>query len=249
MVQDAVECAQRLLNGTADFGIFTAENAFHIAALRWHDLTVIKELRHVSRVNEPFDYQSVVVVRSDHNDGINNLRGMDFCHPGLPQFQRRERWTEGFLKHFERTILPRDCNDTTGLSPAEIETSRLAEYFNSACRPGFWSQNEFEDAELKAKYPKLCELCDDTEACSYAPSQSSSHRQAIECMQKSTNGITYVALQEAKEFFDVNANVINDYKYLCPNGSYQVIADNANPCVWLTQPWSVVVSNNLKSIT
>ncbi|KAG5669349.1 hypothetical protein PVAND_017237 [Polypedilum vanderplanki] len=247
MVQDAVECAQRIINGTADFGILTAENAFHIATLRWEGLVVIKELRHTSRIRESFDYQSVAIVRTDHTGGTRNLRGMDFCHPGLHQRQRHERWTEGFLKYFERQVVPYDCDDSN--SPAEIEASAMSKYFNAACRPGLWSNNPDEDSMLKAKYPKLCELCDNTETCSYEASSNTGHRQALDCMIKSTNGVTYVALQEAQEFFSIYPDAANDFKFLCPNSTYQTIANNENPCVWLKQPWSVVVSNIQNAIS
>lgn len=242
-MQDAVECAQRIINGTADFGVFSAENAFHIASMRWQGITVIKELRHSSRSREPFDYQSVVVVRADHQGGLANLKGTDFCHPGLPKLkQRHDRWTERFLKHFERQVVPNDCD--AGTTPAEIEAASLASHFNAACRPGAWSNVEQEDEELKKKYSKLCELCDNVEACTYENKELTSHQQALECMRKSTNGVTYIARQEAEEFFATNADIINDFKYLCPNSSYQVIENNESPCVWSTQPWSVIVSNN-----
>jgi hypothetical protein len=229
------------MNGTADFGVFTAENAYHVASMRWQGMTVIKELRHTQRIREPFDYQSVVIVRADHEGGVGNLKGTDACFPGLHQKQRHERWTERFLKHFERQVVPADCD--AGSTPAEIEAASLASHFNAACRPGDWSNIEQEDVELKKKYSKLCDLCDNVETCSYESSDFTSHRQALECMRKSTNGVTYVALQEAEEFFKDNAEVY-DFKYLCPNSSYQIIANNDNPCVWSTQPWSVIVSNN-----
>lgn len=215
--------------------------------MRWQGLAVIKELRHTARPREPYDFQSVVIVRADHQGGVKNLRGHDYCHPGLNQHQRHERWTEGFLKYFERQVVPNDCD--AGRTPAEIEAASLAGFFNAACRPGLWSQIEEEDAELKKKYSRLCELCDDVENCSYEPSPSTSHRQALECMRKSTNGVTYVALQEATEFFEANADIINDFKYLCPNSSYQAIVDNGNPCVWNTQPWPVIVSNNENALS
>lgn len=245
-VQDAVECAQRIINGTAEFGIFSAENSFHIAAMRWSGLAVIKELRHTSRRNEPFDFQSVVIVRSSHYDGLRNLREMDYCHPGLHQRQRHERWTEAFLKHFERQVVPYDCND--GHSPAELEAAALSKFFNSACRPGAWSHIESEDKRLKEKYPKLCELCDDTEACSYTAAPATDHQKALECMLKSNNGIAYVAYQEAREFFTARPELESSFKFLCQNGSYQEIFNNTRPCVWLTQPWSILVSNNDNSL-
>lgn len=215
--------------------------------MRWQGLAVIKELRHTARPRALYDFQSVVVVREDHVDGRRNLRGTDFCHPGLHQHQRHARWTEGFLKYFERQVVPPNCE--AGTTPAEIEAASLAGYFNAACRPGLWSTIQEEDAELKGKYSRLCELCDNVETCSYESSSSTSHRQALECMRKSANGVTYVALQEAQEFFEANADIVNEFKYLCPNSSYQVIANNESPCVWNTQPWPVIVSNNENALS
>lgn len=227
--------------------MFSAENAYHIASLGWDGLTVIKEVRHNDRREERFDFQSVVIVRSDHQGGLNNLLGVDFCHPGL-HYERHQRWSERFLKHFERTLIKAECA-TDGSSPAEQEVAGLAKFFNAACRPGSWSNNPFEDKMLKAKYLKLCALCDDSEKCSYEDSQAStSHRQALECLRKSGNAITYVALQEAQEFFELNPTVINDFSFLCPNGTMQAISENSNPCVWLRQPWKVLISNNEKAI-
>lgn len=48
-VQDGIECAQRLRNGTADFGIFGPETALLLASLKYDSLTVVKELRHRDR--------------------------------------------------------------------------------------------------------------------------------------------------------------------------------------------------------
>lgn len=50
-VQDSIECGQRIRNGTADFGIFTAESTLHMAKLQWDGLTVVKELRHRDRTH------------------------------------------------------------------------------------------------------------------------------------------------------------------------------------------------------
>lgn len=186
-------------------------------------------------------------MRSDHSGGLENLRGVDFCHPGL-HYERHQRWSEKFLKHFERTVVRQNCS-FDGTSPAEWEVSGLSNFFNAACRPGFWSNNIVEDAALKAKYPKLCALCDDPTTCSYEDTTpSTSHRQALECVRKSGNAITYVALQEAQEFFQIHTNIVNEFSYLCPNGSLQSISSNTRPCVWLSQPWKLIVSSDEKAI-
>lgn len=213
----------------------------------WEGLTVIKEIRHNERLREPFDFQSVAIVRSDHTRGLQNLRGSDFCHPGL-HYERHQKWSERFLKHFERTLIKPSCS-TNGQSPAEQEAAGLSSFFNAACRPGAWSNNPQEDEKLKAKYPKLCSLCDNTENCSYNNDlPMTSHNQALECVKKSGNAVTYVALKEAQDFFETNSNIAHMFSFLCPNGSLQAITDNDRPCVWLSQPWKLIVSTNEKAI-
>lgn len=51
MVQDSIECAQRIRNGSADFGVFGPESILLLATLRWDGLTSLKEIRHRDRVN------------------------------------------------------------------------------------------------------------------------------------------------------------------------------------------------------
>lgn len=53
-VQDSIECAQRLMNRTADFGVFSAESALVLAALKYEGLTVLKEMRHRDRLHRNF---------------------------------------------------------------------------------------------------------------------------------------------------------------------------------------------------
>lgn len=89
----------------------------------------------------------MVVVHSSHANGIAGLKGLNFCHPGL-FYDRTERWTERFLKHFERNVVTPQCDDKDLWSPAEIETDALAQLFKQACRPGAWSNNIQEDARL-----------------------------------------------------------------------------------------------------
>lgn len=244
-VQDSVECAQRLINGTADFGMISAESGYHLATVGWEGITVIKELRHKDRAMYQYDYQSVVVVSKHHVDGLAGLKGSQFCHPGL-HYDRHQRWSERFLKHFERTVVPYDCNSAK--SPAEIEAIALSNFFKSTCRPGKWSNNLQEEAELKAKYPKLCNLCDNSLNCSYEASVETSHRQALECLRRTDGAVTYVALQEAKDFFDIYENLADQYSFLCPNGTLQPIT-NEKPCVWLTQPWKLVISRFEASVS
>lgn len=101
----------------------------------------------------------MVVVRSDHKNGIDGLRNTNFCHPGY-FYDKTRRWTERFLKHFERSVVQTDCKD--GTSPAEIETAAFARFFRKACRPGQWSNNIVEDAKL-SKNIRLSNFTDSTD--------------------------------------------------------------------------------------
>lgn len=56
LVQDSIECAQRIRNGTAEFGIFSAESGLLLAALQWDGLTVVKELRHRDRLQRKTNF-------------------------------------------------------------------------------------------------------------------------------------------------------------------------------------------------
>lgn len=237
-VQDSIECAQRIRNGTANIGIFSAESLVHLATLGWDGHAVVKELRHNDRTRETVDFRSVVVVPSSHQGGLDGLRGTRFCHPGL-QYGRQQRWSERFLKHFERLVVPAECGELT--SAAEIETAALSSFFGSACRPGKWSNVPQEDSELKSKYSNLCELCQNKDQCSYDSPTVSHHRAALQCLRNGGN-VAYVSQQDAQEFFAFNNDIVNEYGFLCPNGTIEAINGNNNPCSWLTQPWPVIVA-------
>lgn len=243
-VQDSIECAQNIRNGTADIGIFSAESMLQLATLAWEGLTVVKELRHNDRLREPVDYRSVVVVSSQHQGGLEGLRSKKFCHPGL-HYGRQQRWSERFLKHFERLVVPANCANLQ--NAAEIETAALSSFFQSACRPGKWSNVPQEDAELKSKYPNLCELCQNSNQCTYDTSTTSHHRAALTCL-RSGGDVAYVSQQDALDFFSFNNDIINDYGFLCPNGTVEPANGNSIPCAWLTQPWPVVMSTASRSV-
>ncbi|XP_059607421.1 transferrin-like [Phlebotomus argentipes] len=249
-VQDSIECAQRMLNNTADFGIFGPETVLQIGALAWDGISVVKELRHSDRSDNPVDYESVVIVRSEHQGGTRGLRGAKFCHPGL-FYDRSQRWSERFLKHFERAVVPVEC-ELDGVSPAEIEASAMSRFFTSACRPGAWSNNPEEDARLKEQFPNLCELCDPgANTCDYPRDGSgseNSHAEALRCLIRGGTA-AYVALEVVQDLFNTELREHADsFAYLCPNDTLQSITFNDNPCVWLRQPWRLVVSSDAMAV-
>ncbi|XP_058118360.1 transferrin-like [Anopheles ziemanni] len=240
-VQDSVECAQRIRNGTADFGVFSAESVLLTASLGWDGLTVVKELRNAERVREPVDFQAAVVVRSNHTGGINGLRGLRYCHPGF-FYSRTQRWTEGVLKHFERLVTPTQCEDFHTVT--EIEAAGLSRFFGESCRPGLWSQIPKEDADLKEKYSNLCTLCPNSTTCSY-DGYSTPHQSALQCLEHSAD-VVYASTQDIQRFFNDRSSIANDFAFLCPNGTIQPVT--GTPCSWLRQPWPTVMASTTKAI-
>lgn len=95
------------------------------------------------------DFEAAVIVKSNYEGGLKGLKGLKYCHPGF-YYGRTERWSERFLKQFERNILTPDCDSALGKtgSPAEIEIATVANYFGSSCRPGAWSNDPQEDQRL-----------------------------------------------------------------------------------------------------
>ncbi|GAB0090184.1 Transferrin [Sergentomyia squamirostris] len=249
-VQDSIECAQRILNNTADFGVFDPESIMQISSLAYDGLTVVKELRHMDRPDQLVDYQSVVVVHRNHTGGVSNLRGAKFCHPGL-FYDHSQRWSERFLKHFERTVVQVEC-DRDGVSPAEIEASAMSRFFTSACRPGAWSNDRDEDARLKERFPNLCELCDpNSNTCAYPDSgrgSQNSHASALRCLVRGGT-VAYTALEVALDLFSGELrDHADNYAFLCPNGTLQSVSSLNEPCVWLRQPWRLIVSSDAKAV-
>lgn len=122
-----------------------------LASLNWEGLSVVRELRNRERRQKEFDFESVVVVRVSKinaNNLTSSLFGANYCHPGL-HYDRSDKWSERFLKHFEREVTKPICAD---VSMAEIEVATLSDFFGSSCRPGLWSSDRVEDARLSMFY-------------------------------------------------------------------------------------------------
>ncbi|EAA12967.4 AGAP011453-PA [Anopheles gambiae str. PEST] len=240
-VQDSVECAQRIRNGTADFGVFSAESVLLTASLDWEGLTVIKELRNAERTRESVDFQTAVVVRSRHTGGLDGLRGLRYCHPGL-HYSRTQRWTERVLKHFERLVAPPKCEDFHTVT--EIETAAVANFFGASCRPGVWSQLPKEDSDLKEKYSNLCSLCPNVSSCSY-DGYANGQQSALQCLERDGD-VVYASVLEIQRFFTDRSSIASDFSYLCPDGTLQPVSGPA--CTWLAQPWGTVIASATKAV-
>ncbi|KAL0133776.1 hypothetical protein PUN28_001030 [Cardiocondyla obscurior] len=239
-VADSAECSIRLAEGEADFGIFNAEELLLTQQFYPHNIQPIIQLRHKNRKEEDFEFQTVAVIHADltqpnllPNERIKRLRGSGFCHPGFSQSQ----WFNDYIfKYFENAVNPAQChNDVTAI---ESELRNLRNFFGKACRPGQWAADSSFDHELKKKYPELCDLCDNKEACSYTTGRHHhGHEGALRCLARGGGKVAYVALEYVYEYFQRNES----YQFLCPNGAVLPLSTE-NPCTWLKQPWSVIAA-------
>ncbi|XP_018395848.1 PREDICTED: transferrin-like [Cyphomyrmex costatus] len=240
-VSDSAECAIRLAEGEADFGVFNAEELLLLNQFYPFEIEPIIQLRHRTKQQESFEFQMVAVIPTEithiqltPRQRLERLKDKGFCHPGFSKSQ----WLNDYiLKHFENSLLvnPLQCQDD--MTAIENEIRNLKNFFGRACRPGEWTSNKTIDEELKKKYPELCALCDNTSTCSYNNMHHHGHLGALQCLTYGYGNVAYVALQYVQEYLRTNES----YQFLCPDGNIHPLS-TPNPCTWLQQPWSVVAA-------
>ncbi|XP_071628736.1 transferrin-like [Temnothorax longispinosus] len=240
-VQDNAECAIRLAEGQADFGVFNAEELLLTHQFYSSHIQPILQLRHKDRQEEEFEFQTVAVVPVDltqqnilPGERLKNLKDSGFCHPGFSQSQW---WNDYILKNFENSVNPLQCQDD--VTAIENEIINLKNFFGKACRPGEWAADSAVDQELKKKYPELCALCDNEVTCSYDNMDHHGHIGALQCLARGKGKVAYAALNYVQNYLKRNES----YQFLCPSGTVLPLSTE-NPCAWLKQPWSVVVARN-----
>ncbi|KAF7400737.1 hypothetical protein HZH66_005921 [Vespula vulgaris] len=237
-VSDSAECAIRLANGEADFGIFNADALLLTYQFYSDEIVPIFGLRHRDKTQQKFEFQSVAVVPSDFsveiNSGFESLENAGLCHPG---FSKTQWWNDYILKYFEKNTYKADCREN--ITAIENELENIRSFYGKACRPGDWASDvDFSDA-LKKKYPELCALCDDTTACKYTNEDKHGHIGALDCLTSRRGNVAYVALEYVHQYFKEDQKT--QYQFLCPDGSLQNLTSN-NPCAWIKQPWSAIVA-------
>jgi hypothetical protein len=242
-VADSAECAIRIAEGEADFGVFNAEellliNQFYPSPTI-NSIQPILQLRHKDRQEEEYEFQTVAVVPADlteinmpPGERLKRLRNGGFCHPG---FSKSQWWNDYILKYFENAVNPPECQNN--VTVIENEVRNLGNFFGKACRPGEWAADSSIDQDLKKKYPELCALCDDKSTCKYNNMQHHGHVGALQCLARGNGKVAYVALNHVQDQFRRNES----YQFLCPGGTLLPLS-TANPCAWLKQPWSVVAA-------
>ncbi|KAL0808425.1 hypothetical protein ABMA28_012890 [Loxostege sticticalis] len=254
-----VECAEKLLRGTADFGYFTEEELLLLAQQQPNEFRVVATRRDVSRQEQIYTFEAVAVVPSNHTNGLAGLRGGRYCHPGFDV--NDNRWSPRVLRALELAAARTDrCEGEIGSRTSEeMEVTTLSNFFSAACRPGDWSANTELDADLKRRFPTLCSMCSANGVCAgYNTTNSinvagvvnsNRHIQALDCLTTSGT-VAFVAWQHVREFFTIRSpNLASSYSLLCEDGSLlPLTTDSLNspvaPCSLVRQPWGAIVARN-----
>ncbi|XP_014209303.1 transferrin-like [Copidosoma floridanum] len=239
-VVDSAECARKLAEGRADFGIFTADELLLAHNFYPTGINVVAELRNKEKIDKSFEFESVVVIRRNFTQKGEDLGlvGSTYCHPG---FSKSQLWNDHVLKYFEKKVVSKVCRKD--VTTAENEIINLRDFFKKGCRPGNWVPDDTLDKKLKKKYHQLCQLCPDQEKCKYTLPENHGHTNALDCLTSGQGSIAYVSLDHVRTYFSPEHPIKNvwDYQFFCENGS-RMDLDSDNPCTWYKQPWKVILA-------
>lgn len=170
-------------------------------------------------------------MRSDKINGINNLKGAKYCHPG--NVFENLLITNYILYEFERKVL-REKGFTNKLCDGKSDQyledyfKTLAEYFGQSCRPIQTADKNF-NAYIEDKFPSLVASCE----------ERNDFETALRCLVHKGGDIAVTTLNEYNNFFTQpeNQNSKQYFKFLCKDGNTA-----ADPCFWTKQPWELIVS-------
>ncbi|CAG9574095.1 unnamed protein product [Danaus chrysippus] len=250
------ECLTRLNNGSSDFGVFSDEDMVLMAHRQPDENRVVASVRDVLR-KDGYSFEAVSVVPASHTGGVESLRGMKYCHPGLDDSE--PSWSPRVKKTLERAAAKIESN-----ADVELEVQTLSSFFKSACRPGPWSDDDNVDADLKSRFSNLCALCGQNAKCSKYTNNmgpninnvdnNNRHIQALECMRSNDNNtFAYVAWQHVRTYFNIrNPRIRASYSLLCADGSLRPLTleatlSNVAPCSFVKQPWGAIVASTAKA--
>lgn len=92
-------------------------------------------------------FETVVIVKTDVPNGLENLRGKKLCHPG---FKHDDAIPTLFLQELEKQTIALNQTfcDNQNKTILERQISSLNNFFGDSCRPGSWSQNKDFDKYL-----------------------------------------------------------------------------------------------------
>ncbi|XP_035735120.1 transferrin-like isoform X1 [Vespa mandarinia] len=234
IANDRFDCLRQLTTGTADITLLQAEDLLAASMYNKYSFLVTHELRLFSEDKQQFEM--VALVRQN----INNMwdaKEKRFCHPG---FETTDTYTKALSMYFENWIIPKECDPEKTL--LENRVARLSNYFEAGCIAGPWIADATFDTKLKSKYKNLCSLCDNSASC-YIGDKYYGREGAILCLTDNVGDIAWVRLDDVLQYFKNVETNKEDYAYLCPDGMTRS-ANTDNPCIWVRQPWPVIVARS-----
>ncbi|KAJ9575280.1 hypothetical protein L9F63_025763 [Diploptera punctata] len=247
-VKDSTDCALKLQKGEADFGIFTAEEAILMSKFdQLQERKVVAEIRNTERETAKFKFETVAVIKGDFSGPLTNLKGKNFCHPG---FSSSQIWTDRVLKHFERVVLNTTVKcDRSLRSSVESELHALSSFFTRTCRPGEWLPSDYAVLEkrFKKKNTAIYAHCFiPISGCCLQSSFQPPNKVTLHFFPNKRPRIQLYKLQELEIIQGIlnRQNIdVNQYNYLCPNGTTQPLSTE-EPCTWIAQPWDSIITRN-----
>ncbi|KAF7278914.1 hypothetical protein GWI33_007860 [Rhynchophorus ferrugineus] len=224
-VSSKVDCILSAGAGNPVLTVLEPEEALLGAALTTDQAVVIAEFAQET-------YATVVLIRNGQN-GLDD-RELRYCHPG---YAHSELITKYVTEELDRKIIKYSCASNTTLLEQKFEA--LSGHLQSSCRPGKWSEDDSIDAQLKATYSNLCDLCGD-QGCNVVYQEP--FKDTLTCLAERNGSLALTTAKYASEFL---SNTTNSqlFQYLCPDGTI-----SSRQCVWTNQTKRVFVTSRASAV-
>ncbi|XP_018049923.1 PREDICTED: transferrin [Atta colombica] len=229
---DRFGCLRRVANGDVDFTVLEPEELVAIRNYKLYSVLVTNELRLFSDDDHRF---KVVAIAHKNVQRIWDVKGKRLCHPGLDTV---DDWTKIFSMYFENLIIKKECD--ANMTLFENRMHALSNYFEMACIAGPWSADTTFDYQLKSKYRNLCAACEKPASC-YNTDKYYGREGALLCLTDGIGDVAWVRLGDARVHFKAQMIDVQDYKFLCPDGTTRPL-NFEEPCIWISKPWPVIVA-------
>uniref|UniRef100_A0A240PK04 Transferrin n=1 Tax=Anopheles christyi TaxID=43041 RepID=A0A240PK04_9DIPT len=250
---DRLDCLRKVQNREADYLVADPEDVYVASHFDNADFVVFSELRTAEEPTAMFRYEGIMLVRaSDNFRQLSDLRGKRSCHTG---FGRNVGYKIPVTRLQRAGILKLPTGDGT-LSPVERELAGLSELFSASCLPGSYSSDAGVDQLLKNRYANLCKQCSQPERCG-KDDRYAGYEGAIRCLVENGGDVAFSKTINVRKYFGLpvtaggvpagpaaNPNArVEDFLYLCEDGTTRPIGDGQPVCSWAQRPWQVLLGN------
>ncbi|XP_036151373.1 transferrin isoform X2 [Monomorium pharaonis] len=115
------------------------------------------------------------------------------------------------------------------------------------CHPGLDTIDDWTKifSMVESRYRNLCTACEKPAGC-YNTDKYYGREGALMCLTDGMGDVAWVRLGDARVHFKVQTIGMQDYKFLCPDGTTKPLNFN-EPCVWISKPWPVVVAKPMNA--